>query len=110
MGVAQKYGLYRYARLNTSVDSAKWDDATKKWKTTVTVQGAKDSEFGNTYTITSDFLVSGVGQLNYPKLPDIQGLDDFQGKLMHSARWDWSYDIRGKKVAIIGNGATAAQM
>lgn len=110
MGVATKYELYRYIRFNTAVESAKWDGSAKKWKTTVSVQGAKDAEFGSTYTITSDFLVSAVGQLNVPRLPDIPGLDDFSGKLMHSARWDWSYDLPGKKVAIIGNGATAAQI
>lgn len=110
MGVAQKYELYRYVRFNTAVDSAKWDDASKKWKTSVTVQGAKDAEFGKNYTITSDFLVSAVGQLNVPRYPEIAGLDQFTGKLMHSARWDWSYSLKGKKVAIIGNGATAAQI
>lgn len=110
MGVAHKYQIYRYVRFNSSVDSAKWDDADKKWKTQVTVQGTKDAEFGSSYTLTSDFLVSAVGQLNQPKLPDIEGLDQFKGKLMHSARWDWGYDLKGKKVAIIGNGATAAQI
>jgi len=108
--VGQKYELYRYIRFNTAVGSAKWDDASKKWYTQVTVQGAKDAEFGASYTIKSDFLVSAVGQLNVPKYPDIPGVDDFKGKIMHSARWDWSYDIRGKKVAIIGNGATAIQI
>jgi cation diffusion facilitator CzcD-associated flavoprotein CzcO len=110
LGVAHKYELYRYIRFNTAVDSAKWDDVEKKWKTAVSVQGAKDAEFGSQYTITSDFLVSAVGQLNSPMMPDIPGVDEFTGKLMHSARWDWSYDIKGKKIAIIGNGATAAQI
>ena len=110
VGVAHKYELYRYIRFNSSVESANWDDAEKKWKTKVSVQGSKDAEFGSEYTLTSDFLVSAVGQLNVPKLPDIDGLDKFKGKIMHSARWDWSYDLRGKKVAIIGNGATAAQI
>ena len=110
VGVAQKYELYRYIRFGSSVESAKWDDAEKKWKTKVTVQGSKDAEFGSEYTLTSDFLVSAVGQLNQPKLPDIEGVEKFKGKLMHSARWDWSYDLGGKKVAIIGNGATAAQI
>lgn len=110
IGVAQKYELYRYVRFNSTVESADWDDATKKWHTRVSVQGSKDAEFGSEYTIKSDFLVSAVGQLNQPKLPDIDGLNTFKGKLMHSARWDWSYDLRGKKVAIIGNGATAAQI
>lgn len=72
--------------------------------------GGKEVEFGEAYTISSDFLVSAVGQLNVPQQPDIEGLEMFKGKLMHSARWDWSYDVRGKKVAIIGNGATAAQI
>ena len=108
--MAQKYELYRHIRFTTAVEAAKWDGAEKKWNTTVSVQGAKDAEFGSSYTITSDFLVSAVGQLNSPKVPDIPGVDEFRGKLMHSARWDWSYDLRGKKVAIIGNGATAAQI
>ncbi|KAJ5457028.1 hypothetical protein N7530_012302 [Penicillium desertorum] len=110
-GVAQKYELYRYVRFNTCVDSARWDDTTNKWKTTVSVLGGKDAEFGGgTYTITSDFVVSGVGQLNLPKFPDIAGINEFDGRLMHSARWDWSYNLQGKKVAIIGNGATAVQI
>lgn len=62
------------------------------------------------YTIQSDFLVSGVGQLNTPQYPDIEGLDTFDGKMLHSARWDWSIDLKDKKIGIIGNGATAAQI
>jgi cation diffusion facilitator CzcD-associated flavoprotein CzcO len=110
IGVAQKYELYRYIRFNTVVDEARWDDAEKKWKTSVTVTGAKDAEFGEHYTLTSDFLVSAVGQLNQPKMPNIPGIDSFKGKIMHSSRWDWSYDLKGQKIAIIGNGATAAQI
>jgi cation diffusion facilitator CzcD-associated flavoprotein CzcO len=45
-----------------------------------------------------------VGQLNQPKWPEIEGLDSFEGKKMHSARWDWSYDLKDKKIAMIGNG------
>jgi cation diffusion facilitator CzcD-associated flavoprotein CzcO len=86
------------------VDEARWDDNESKWKVTVNLSGQKDSEFGSSYIIASDFLISAVGQLNLPRYPDIPGLDDFQGKLMHSARWDWSYDFKGKKIAIIGNG------
>jgi cation diffusion facilitator CzcD-associated flavoprotein CzcO len=110
IGVAQKYELYRYIRFHTAVEEAHWDDTEKKWKTSVTVTGAKDAEFGQHYTITSDFLVSAVGQLNVPKTPDIPGINEFKGKLIHTARWDWSYELKGKKIAIIGNGATAAQI
>lgn len=48
--------------------------------------------------------------MNVPRYPDIKGLDSFQGKKMHSARWDWDYNLRDKKIGIIGNGATAAQI
>ena len=50
-------------------------------------------------------LISAVGQLNRPKLPDIPGIEDFAGPSFHSARWDHSVDIRGKRVALIGAGA-----
>jgi cation diffusion facilitator CzcD-associated flavoprotein CzcO len=104
IGVAQKYDLFKYIRFNTAVEEARWDDAEKKWKTTVKVLGGKEAECHEKYTITSDFLVSAVGQLNTPKFPDFPGLDEFKGKKMHSARWDWTYDLKGKKIAIIGNG------
>ncbi|EXJ95632.1 hypothetical protein A1O1_00754 [Capronia coronata CBS 617.96] len=100
MGIAQKYELYPYTRFNTAVDAAFWENAAKKWKTTVSIQGGKDAEFGRSYTVTSDFPVSGVGQLNVPNLPDILALDEFRGKLMHSARCDWSYYQRFPNWAI----------
>ena len=104
MGVAQKYNLYQHIRFNTTVEEARWDENERKWKTSVSVSGAKDSEFCPKYTITSDFLVSAIGQLNVPRYPNIEGLDSFAGKTMHSARWDWSYNLEGKRVAIIGSG------
>jgi cation diffusion facilitator CzcD-associated flavoprotein CzcO len=86
------------------VEEARWDDAESKWKVSVKVSGVKDSEYADSYLINSDFLISAVGQLNLPREPNIPGLNDFQGKMMHSARWDWSYDLSGKRIAIIGNG------
>lgn len=64
----------------------------------------KEAQYQPEYTIASDFLVSAVGQLNVPKWPEITGVDEFSGKTMHSARWDWSYDVTDKKVAMLGNG------
>lgn len=110
IGVAQKWGLYRYIRFNTVVDEARWDETSKTWQTSVSVTGAKDAEFSPSYTITSNILVSGVGQLNQPYCPKFDGIKSFKGKIMHSARWDRSYDFAGKKIALIGNGATAAQI
>lgn len=108
--VAHKYGLYRHIRFNSAVEEARWDNSSNKWVTNINRLGAKEAEITQTYTITSDFLVSAVGQLSIPKYPDIQGLKSFQGKIMHSARWDWNYDLKGKKIGIIGTGATAAQI
>lgn len=108
--MAEKYGLYKHIRFNSTVEEARWDDATHKWKVAVNVGGSKDSQFVDAYEMQSDFLVSAVGQLNVPREPEIPGLHDFQGRMMHSARWDWSYDMKGKRIAVIGNGATAAQI
>jgi cation diffusion facilitator CzcD-associated flavoprotein CzcO len=105
-GVAQKYGLYKYIRFNTSVEEARWDDEKRRWKVDVTVTGGKDAEFSPEYSIDCDFLVSAVGQLNQPQYPDIEGLEDFKGKIMHSARWDWSHSLEGKNVGVIGNGTS----
>ncbi len=102
--------MYKHIRFNTQVEGCRWDDENKKWKVEVTVTDQKNSEFNPEYTITTDFLVSGVGQLNCPQYPDIEGRQDFKGKMMHSARWDWSCDLMGKRIGIIGNGATAAQI
>jgi len=74
------------------------------------VTGGKAAEFGEKYTIQSDYVVSAVGQLNTPHYPDFEGLEDFTGTFMHSARWNWSKPVAGKRVGIVGNGATAAQL
>ncbi|PKX99987.1 FAD/NAD(P)-binding domain-containing protein [Aspergillus campestris IBT 28561] len=108
--VAQKYRLYRYIRFNSAVDAARWDEDSHTWRVQVSVGGAKDGQFVSSYELTSDFLVSAVGQLNLPQWPSLPGLDDFTGKVMHSARWDWTYDWADKRVAIIGNGASALQI
>lgn len=102
--IAHKYQLYKYIRFNSSVDSAVWDDGSSRWKVDVTVTGGKDAEYNPNYTIEADFLVSAVGQLNQPQYPAIEGLESFKGKVMHSARWDWSYDTAGKRIGVIGNG------
>lgn len=108
--VALRYELYKYVRFNSTAVSAAWDDHALKWRTHVRVDGGKDGEFGANYVIESDYLVSAVGQLNVPHYPSIPGIDQYEGKLMHTARWDWSYPLEGKRIAVIGTGATAAQV
>ena len=104
MTVARKYDLYKYVRFTSEVSKAIWDPKAHKWNTTVKVFGGKESEYGSEYVITSNFLISAVGQLNFPKCPDIKGLSSFKGKVMHSARWDWSCPLEGKKMVVIGTG------
>ena len=57
--------------------------------------------------LEAEVFVSAVGQLNRPKTPDIEGLEDFDGPMFHTARWDHSFDPQDKTVAVIGNGASA---
>ncbi|OQE04960.1 hypothetical protein PENVUL_c028G04831 [Penicillium vulpinum] len=109
--VAAKWNLYRYARFNTTLESAAWDEASKKWQLDLKTLDNRDGGVSPTHsTISADFFVSGVGQLNQPNIPQIPGLDSFSGKVMHSARWDWGYSLEGKRIAVIGNGATAIQI
>ncbi|KAI5867470.1 hypothetical protein GGS23DRAFT_179258 [Durotheca rogersii] len=110
VGVAEKWSLFRHIRFNSLVEEARWDNQAYKWTTKVQVLGGKDAEYTQSYTVSSDFLISGVGQLNYPLYPDIEGMKSFEGKMMHTARWDSSYDLSGKRIAVIGNGASAVQV
>lgn len=103
-GIAGKYGLYPHIRFNSTVEEARWDDEARKWKIKVSVSGAKDAQFQEGYELSANVLISGVGQLNQPAWPNIEGMNEFKGKSMHSARWDWTYDFKGKRIAVIGNG------
>ncbi len=59
---------------------------------------------------SADLVVSATGPLSDPKVPDVPGLDTFPGEVFHSARWDHDYDLRGKRVAVVGTGASAIQI
>lgn len=98
--VAEKYDLRRLMRFNTTVERAAYDEARRLW--TVHVAGGPP--------LTARFLVLATGFLSQPKRPDIAGLDTFAGKVIHTARWDHTYDLRGKRAAVIGTGATAVQL
>lgn len=96
---ARKYGVLPNVRFNTEVAGAAFDAGSGKW----TVSLADGSE------ITARFLVAATGQLSRPAEPDFPGLATFPGKIFHSARWDHDYDMDGKRVAVIGSGASAIQ-
>ncbi|GII76368.1 4-hydroxyacetophenone monooxygenase [Sphaerisporangium rufum] len=97
---ADKYRLRRHLRLNTEVTAAAFDEERGCWR--VTTAGGQQESF--------DVVVTGVGQLNRPHLPEIPGMPDFAGTAFHSARWDHGHDLAGRRVAVIGNGSSAAQL
>ena len=95
-----KYGIRSRIRFNTKVLSAEFDDEHSLWR----VQTDPGGE------LTARFLVSASGVLTVPNLPDIDGVDSFAGITMHTARWDHTQDLAGKRVAVIGTGASAVQV
>ncbi|WP_043194607.1 flavin-containing monooxygenase [Streptomyces sp. NRRL F-2664] len=97
--VADTFGLRPHIRLDSEVRMMRWDEAGLRWEIE-TAQGE----------LTADVVVSATGPLSEPKLPEIPGLAGFPGKVFHSARWDHDYDLRGKRVAVIGTGASAIQI
>ena len=84
--------------MSTEVTAASFDESLGRWRVRTT---AGEELF--------DVVVSAVGQLNRPRMPDITGTSDFKGVSFHSARWDHSQDLTGRRVAVIGNGSSAAQ-
>lgn len=98
--VAAKHDLYRQIRFNTAIESARFDAAAGVWH----VHTAAGE------TLTARVVISAIGALSDPAYPNIDGLDDFAGKLMHTAAWDDDYDLAGKRVAVIGSGASAIQV
>jgi cation diffusion facilitator CzcD-associated flavoprotein CzcO len=97
--VTDTYGLRPHLRFNSEVTAARWDAEELHW--------VIDTAGG---TLTADVLVSAGGPLSDPSMPDIPGLDRFPGKVFHTARWDHGYSLRGKRVAVIGTGASAIQV
>lgn len=95
-----KYGLRTRMRLGTRVCGARFDDADNLWR--VDLDDGKQ--------VTARFLINASGVMTTPKTPDIEGLDTFGGPVMHTARWDHGVDLAGKRVAVIGTGASAVQV
>lgn len=96
---ARKYNILPHVKLNTTVESMRWDEHRGLWR----IHCAGGVEF------TANMVVSGMGGLSIPAYPNVKGLDQFQGKMFHSQQWDHSYDLTGKRVAVIGTGASAIQ-
>jgi 4-hydroxyacetophenone monooxygenase len=100
---ADAFDLRPHIRFGTEVRSATWSDVDRRWSVRVRTADGREE------TLAADAVISAVGQLNRPSMPDIPGLETFAGPSFHSARWDHDVDLRGKRVAVIGTGASAVQ-
>ncbi|WP_051146673.1 flavin-containing monooxygenase [Marinobacter daepoensis] len=124
---AEKYGLMEHIRFKTHVAGARWNDKTSAWMIEtcdspglwayMEEKGLKpgseldrsDKSLPAFRKLRAEILVSGMGGLSTPAYPEIKGIDTFTGASFHSQTWDHDYDFRGKRVAVIGTGASAIQ-
>ena len=97
--VADDFGVRPYVRTRTDVHDAAWDEQARRWRIE-TSRGA----------LTARVLVAGMGGLSEPAIPQIEGADSFAGPAFHTARWNHDVDLAGKRVAVIGTGASAVQV
>jgi cation diffusion facilitator CzcD-associated flavoprotein CzcO len=96
---ADKYGIAAHIRFGRPVERMEWDDTVGRWRIATAT--------GETYTARA--IVSGIGALHVPSVPEIPGAGQFAGPAFHSAQWDRSCDLSGQRVAVIGTGASAIQ-
>ncbi|MGB8388905.1 flavin-containing monooxygenase [Mycobacterium sp.] len=98
--VADKYDVRRFMRFNTAVEGAQWDEDAQMWRVAL----------GDGESLTTRFLITATGFLSQPHTPDILGIASFAGKIIHTTAWDHSHRFQGRRVGIIGTGATAVQL
>ena len=99
-----KYDLRSHARFETEVTALEWDEAADRWHVRV------HSSDGQAESFEARFVISAVGALSLPKLPEIPGREDFAGRAFHSARWPDDYDVEDTRFALLGAGATGFQI
>ncbi|MDZ4233382.1 MAG: NAD(P)/FAD-dependent oxidoreductase, partial [Dietzia sp.] len=98
--VADKYDVRRHMRFNSPVDGARWDDDAQQWLVALS----------SGETLTTRYLITATGYLSQPRKPDIPGIEEFAGRVIHSMDWDDSYSPDGQRIGLIGTGATAVQL
>jgi 4-hydroxyacetophenone monooxygenase len=101
--VVREHGIRRHVRLNTELTASRWDENKRRWISTLKTENGEE-------TFESTALVSAIGQLNDPAPAHFKGEEDFRGLAVHSARWSNDINLDGKRVAVIGTGATAMQL
>lgn len=117
--VAEKFGLQHRAMFQTRGKSLSWDETSSHWVCEVSAQPKGGEE--KSVTFTADYVVIASGGLKAPKIPDLPGLAEFKGKMIHTGRWNYDVTggspahpvlsgLEGKRVALVGTGATAIQV
>lgn len=101
--MAEHFDLVRSVRFHTEVTSAVYEEDSQTWTVEMTGPDGPD-------TVTADVVITAVGLLSRPKVPSFPGLEDFKGPIFHSARWPDDLDLSGKRVAVVGTGASAMQI
>ena len=98
--VADKYDVRGHMRFDTVVEGARWDEEADVWR--VALAGGE--------TLTARYLITATGFLSQPKVPEIAGIETFEGKIIHTTEWANDFDATGRRIAVIGTGATAVQL
>jgi cation diffusion facilitator CzcD-associated flavoprotein CzcO len=102
--VAEKFNILPHCRFNAMCIDMTWDDTRSLWVVTF-----QDTNSGETFKRTAPVVVSAIGTLDRPSVPSIEGADSFQGETFHSAEWDGNFKPSGKRITVVGNGASATQ-
>lgn len=100
-----KFGVRPHVQLRTEVVAAEWDVANKVWSVNL-----RDTSTGHAFRREAEMLVSCVGTISIPKECDIPSSESYKGAIFHSARWNHKFDMQGKKIAVVGNGCSGAQL
>ena len=103
--MASKHNVYQYIKFDKKITHAQWNPAEAKWFIQI-----HDLRTQQTEIQKFDILITAIGRFNAWKLPDYPGVDEYQGHLRHSSNWDPNFDPTGKRVAVIGNGASGIQV
>lgn len=102
--IVEKYEMARHIRYETSVEQLSWDESSKQWNVVLECADGRRDE------MSVSFVIGAAGLLRIPKMPDIEGIESFAGESCHSSRWNADIDLAGKRVGIIGTGASANQI
>ncbi len=102
--IVDKYNLRDRMTFNTKLTEAAWDEESHRWNIVI------QNQDGDLEQISSNAIISASGLFNTPKLPDIPGIKNYQGKMFHTTAWDHDFDYTGKRVALIGTGSTGLQL